>query len=136
MAFRCDSQAEPVSFSTADLGLLPCDVSLNAVSFEEIAPFLSLGFPNEAVKISRFPPLEILRSGALVVTRVPSEEHGLGCTARMAQLYRQFGHFLAARKDTRGRCDELLVVCDNFLCNGSIQVYYIYQRGPREMGCH
>ena len=41
----------------------------------------------------------ISRSGALVVTRVPSEAHHLGCTARMARLYRQFGHFLAARKD-------------------------------------
>ena len=47
----CNSQAEPVSFSTADLGLLPCDVSLNAVSFEEIAPFLSLGFPNVEAEI-------------------------------------------------------------------------------------
>lgn len=83
---------------------------------------------------------EILRSGALVVTRVPSEEHGLGCTARMARLYRQFGHFLAARKDVCS--DELLVdTCclDYFFGNGSIQViqgFYIVSQGPRGMGCH
>ena len=45
---------------------------------------------------------------------MPSEEHGLGCTARMARLYRQFGHFLAARKDTASGSDELLV-CDYFV---------------------
>lgn len=74
--------SEMFCFSTADgteLGInLPCEVSLNAATFEDLAPFLS---------------------GALVVTRVPSEAHRLGCTARMARLYRDFGHFLAARKD-------------------------------------
>eukprot|EP00435_Cladocopium_sp_Y103_P063499 s526_g25.t1 len=80
---RFMSESEMFSFSTADgteLGTnLPCEVSLNAATFEDIAPFLS---------------------GALVVSRVPSEAHGLGCTARMARLYRRFGHFLAARKET------------------------------------
>eukprot|EP00435_Cladocopium_sp_Y103_P064161 s526_g25.t2 len=82
-ASKPSKESEMFSFSTADgteLGTnLPCEVSLNAATFEDIAPFLS---------------------GALVVSRVPSEAHGLGCTARMARLYRRFGHFLAARKET------------------------------------
>mmetsp|Transcript_117362 Transcript_117362/g.373998 ORF Transcript_117362/g.373998 Transcript_117362/m.373998 type:complete len:717 (+) Transcript_117362:95-2245(+) len=73
------------SFSSsvdAEWGIqLPCELSLNIARFERIAQFVS---------------------GALVVTRVPSEVHTLGPTARSAALHRQFGHFLASRPDLLG----------------------------------
>lgn len=70
------------SLSDKEWGIdLPCDVSLNVSRFERIAPFVS---------------------GPLIVTRVPCEIHALGPTARSAQLYRQFGHFLASRSDLVG----------------------------------
>ena len=33
-------------------------------------------------------------------------------------------------------CLLILVVCDYFFGNGSIQVFYIVSQGPRGMGCH
>ncbi|CAE7435598.1 rtcB [Symbiodinium sp. CCMP2592] len=70
------------TFSSSEEGLpLDLEVSLNACSFEEIAPFLC---------------------GCVIVTRVPSEARGLGPTARTALLYRRFGSFLAGRQMLKG----------------------------------
>eukprot|EP00933_Yihiella_yeosuensis_P027359 TRINITY_DN21245_c0_g2_i2.p1 TRINITY_DN21245_c0_g2~~TRINITY_DN21245_c0_g2_i2.p1 ORF type:complete len:236 (-),score=31.39 TRINITY_DN21245_c0_g2_i2:122-829(-) len=60
---------------------LPCEVSLNVAPFEAIAPYIS---------------------GPLIVTRVPNEVRALGPTARVARLYREFGHVVASRKDWCG----------------------------------
>ncbi|CAE8671867.1 unnamed protein product [Polarella glacialis] len=82
---KADADRKLLSFSSsrnADWGSsLPCEVSLNVASFEAVGPYIS---------------------GALVVTRVPNEVRALGPTARVARLYRQFGHFLASRKDWSG----------------------------------
>ena len=81
--------AEVVTYSSSEHGLsLPCEVSLNLASFEAIAPYLH---------------------GAVIVTRMPSEGRGLGPTARVALLYRRFGHFLAGRRDLLGA----YVLCDS-----------------------
>lgn len=71
-------QVEKLSPSTEaqEFSRVPCQVFFNVADYTEIAAYLS---------------------GTIILTRVPSETHGLGCTPRMARLYRQFGHFLAAR---------------------------------------
>eukprot|EP00931_Biecheleriopsis_adriatica_P054221 TRINITY_DN31890_c0_g1_i1.p1 TRINITY_DN31890_c0_g1~~TRINITY_DN31890_c0_g1_i1.p1 ORF type:complete len:582 (+),score=81.59 TRINITY_DN31890_c0_g1_i1:173-1747(+) len=80
-----DDKTRLLSFSSssdAERGIsLPCEVSLNVASFEVLGPYLS---------------------GALIATHVPNEVHALGPTGRLAHLYRQFGHFIASRKDWLG----------------------------------
>ncbi|CAE7693435.1 rtcB [Symbiodinium microadriaticum] len=78
-----DSFQDRRAFSSREEGrlgnLLPSnlEVSLNASSFEEIAPFLS---------------------GCVILTKIPSERRGLGPTAKAASLFRRFGHLLKARE--------------------------------------
>lgn len=60
---------------------LPCEASLNVASYEQMGPFLT---------------------GALLITHVPTEVHALGPTPRVAKLYRDFGNFIAGRKDWLG----------------------------------
>ena len=140
MAFRCDSQAEPVSFSTADLGLLPCDVSLNAVSFEEIAPFLWLGFPNvEAVKISLSAMFFLKFWGRVPWWWLECLVRNMALAVQLAWLG-SIGNSAISLQHERTcaamNCLLILVVCDYFFGNGSIQGFYIVSQGPRGMGCH
>jgi hypothetical protein len=60
---------------------LPCQLSLNVAAYHRVAPFVS---------------------GALIVTRMPREVHALGPTPRIANLYKQFSHFVASRSDWLG----------------------------------